>query len=301
MGFEIKTLKQSTIGYFAAALIMLLIFFGIILVSVHIFNIKDRSIEFNNSNIGEVKEDISLSISPRGSSTDIWIKDVKEKDKDGKEINVRYAGLTYDITLTNKTSYSLENWTLKIPAPEDFYLNNAWCGQVEIIQTINGKQYRQICDLRKLSQKKEILTLDYRVEGSDLMIPISKNDYFIYHPSLKDNEHILPASEIKGASDSYKTIGLIIYTKIDEDIYGTSKKIKTIEFGDALLSFHLRMRMTRSPLFVIIVIAFVIWFILATNIFYTQVKTNSLEKQNERQKNMMLKLSIRQYQLSSIL
>lgn len=68
----------------------------------------------------------NVEIYPRGGKTDSW-----SKNMDGKE---DYLGVIYEGFITNSGKYDMSEWSLRVNIENDMYINNAWCGKVEIHQ-----------------------------------------------------------------------------------------------------------------------------------------------------------------------
>jgi len=158
---------------------------------------------------------LSVEISFQDGEGSVWTKDII--DDDGKRITV---GAVYEATITNLSGGEITNWSAKIVAKDKMYLNNAWCGTVEVHQLATGKT--QTLDLR--SVKKEDVTLDYNQYDTDFLVLLQPGDYFIYTPSKNASESPLEVGQ-------KSTIGLIIYsynTKEYFDFEGSSLTYTTI-------------------------------------------------------------------------
>ena len=148
-----------------------------------------------------------LSINNREDSTSTWVK--RDFDLYGKTVDL--LAQTFDATLYNRSSYEISEWMLRIDIKDDCFINNAWCGTMEIHQyTGTDKEQVQTLDLRAYDRKE--VKLDYLYDG-DLLIPLVKGDYLIYYPSLKDSEF-----PIKGNSEL--TMGMIFYYEDTIDLSG---------------------------------------------------------------------------------
>ena len=148
-----------------------------------------------------------LSINNREDSTSTWVK--RDFDLYGKTVDL--LAQTFDATLYNRSSYEISEWMLRIDIKDDCFINNAWCGTMEIHQ-YTGTEREQVQTLDLRNYDREEVRLDYLYDG-DLLIPLVKGDYLIYYPSLKDSEF-----PIKGNSEL--TMGMIFYYEDTIDLSG---------------------------------------------------------------------------------
>ena len=170
-----------------------------------------------------------VTIMPRGGSTDAWIREFMETDESGEEQGIPYAGIIYEVMVTNQTSLSITDWTLQITMPQDCFINNAWCGQLEFHQYVGEDEKEQTMDLRKWAELGTEISLDYFIEGTDLMIPMDTGDYFVYIPSMEDREApILPSTP---AMENYqsKRVGFIAYHRTE------AEDLTPMKFPDVVL------------------------------------------------------------------
>ena len=139
-----------------------------------------------------------LNMDSRNDSTSSWVK--RNFDLYGQTVDLNAQ--TIDGTFYNRADDEISEWTLVIHIKDDCFINNAWCGTVEIHQFAGTDREKvQTLDLR--NYKLEEIELEYLSDG-DLLIPLQKGDYIRYNPSLKDHEIPLePKSEL--------TVGVIFY------------------------------------------------------------------------------------------
>lgn len=148
---------------------------------------------------------VFMALSDRKDSTSTWLK--RDFDMNGRTVDL--TGQTIDGVLTNRSSSSISEWTMRIDIKGDCYFNNAWCGTVEIHQHNGAPDEKvQTLDLRKY--KLDDVKLDYVYDG-DLLIPLSEGDYVVYYPSAAEDE--LP---VKGNTEL--TMGMILYYLDDADL-----------------------------------------------------------------------------------
>ena len=182
----------------------------------------------------------------RGDSTSEWLK--RDFDLNGEKVDLK--GQTIDGVLYNHSEDLVSQWTLRINIRGDCYINNAWCGTVEIHQAVGTEDEKvQKLDLR--NYKLEEVELDYVYDG-DLLIPLSKGDYVIYFPSLKDNE-------IPAGPHSELTTGVIFYY------------LDTLDLDNIDLSFYYHRDITNGTLFYIIITLLMIWLVNLI-IYLTSIK-----------------------------
>lgn len=246
----------------------------VLCISVVHFNSQERELYYSAANAEEdnTNKHCSVTIKPRGGSTDTWIKRVMEKNEDGITEEVQYAGIIYDIMVTNQTNLTIRDWTLKIPVPQDSYLNNAWCGELEIHQHEDGKDSVQALDLRKCIEQKVEINLKHAVVGTDLMIPVNKGDYFVYLPSVEVKEDFITPSDLRMEEYQSKRVDFIAYHKtVNEDM-------TPMEFPDAVLYYHLHKELLKLPTFWILITAFMIWCICLLIVIIVNIKTRRLRE-----------------------
>lgn len=71
---------------------------------------------------------------PRNGCGDTWIKRSAALDEGICDI----YGTVYDATIENYSEYEIANWVLRVDIKQKCYINNCWCGIVEIHQTRAG-------------------------------------------------------------------------------------------------------------------------------------------------------------------
>lgn len=192
------------------------------------FNLKERSLE----GIGDNKE-ASVAFAPRGGSTDSWTKYIQDEE---------FHGVIYELTVGNLTGYPAPTWSLRINFHQLTYLNNAWCGQLEVHQFRDGAEITQTVDLRNYSLDN--LTCDYILADQDLMIVLHDGDYLVYQPSVNDWEVPLNGG-------STVSPGIIFYHK-DE----------TIDFSDVELSYKLHRETLEGNAKLYFIVAAALWLIV---------------------------------------
>ena len=124
-----------------------------------------------------------LLLEERKDTTSAWLK--RDFDLEGQRVDL--SGQIFDGALKNQAVDEISAWRLTLRFHGDCYLNNAWCGLVEIHQGVAaGREKVQTLDLRHCDRSE--IELDYLPEDSDLMIPLHEGDYLVYYPSAADRE-----------------------------------------------------------------------------------------------------------------
>jgi len=158
------------------------------------FNQQVVKVHGNDSNSRSYME-----INYRDNSTSSWLK----RDfplTEGRTVDL--IGQTVDETLYNNSGDMIQEWGLRIDIMGECFINQAWNGEVEIHQDVeSGNESVQQLNLQ--DYQMEDVRLQHRFDG-DLLIPLQKGDYIIYHPSRYYTE--MPIR----SGDSVK-IGMIFY------------------------------------------------------------------------------------------
>ncbi|MCR4675143.1 MAG: response regulator [Lachnospiraceae bacterium] len=199
-----------------------------------------------NENLHTVKgnaktEDTYMDLHFRGDSTSTWIKQ-----------DTGIYGSTYDGTLYNNSSNPIDSWMLYIYIHDDCYINQFWTGTVEIHQHV-GSSDEVVQTLNLANYTEDELKLDYVMDASDLLIPLSEGDYIVYIPSEKNNETIIEGGE-------NVVVGSIFYYK-----YG-------VDLSDYELKFYYHKEFTEGAGFVLINLLLLVWlFIFALYIITIRI------------------------------
>ena len=190
----IKILVFITLGISA---VMLTVFI------IHIINVGKYNDEWRSITPGSTATQVLVDVHPRGGVTDSWVKVDTGLDTD---LNAKI----YELVVTNNAHTEVEDWNLRINISETCYLNNGWCGSFEIHQyNSDGNELVQTVDLRNFDPAS--LTVGYHQAGQDLLIPLKRGDYFIYHPDTSDATGEIPIkgnAELSGSA----ICGIIIYS-----------------------------------------------------------------------------------------
>ena len=189
---------------------------------LHCYQVSRDNAATHTISLSAVTDDngVSIDVHPRGQSTDAW-------DKQDEVLGTTLKGVIYEATVSNGSPYSLSDWTLRFAFSSDGFLNNAWCGTVELHQLIGGAEQSQTLDLRNCD--RSTLTLDHHISGSDLMLTLTPGSSLVYHPSAGD-------SELPIASGGSVSSGFIFYSDTDAaDLSGFTLEYRLHEgyFDDA--------------------------------------------------------------------
>ena len=224
-------LKQAYKGFVIVCPFVIVLLFIYQMVFVRRFNAREYVVSGADKN-----SPTYFGYAGRGDSTSEWLK--RDFDLNGKKVDLK--GQTIDGVLYNHSEDLVSQWNLRINVRGDCYINNAWCGIVEIHQAIGTEDEKvQTLDLR--NYKLEDVKLDYYYDG-DLLIPLSKGDYVIYYPSQKDSEiPVKPQSEL--------TTGVIFYY------------LDKLDLDNVDLTFYYYRDITNGTVFYIIVTLLMIWIV----------------------------------------
>ncbi len=193
-----KVLKISVI-ILGGLVIALLAAFIVHVSRVRAFNETVRSVTGSSTTTEAV-----VDIYPRGQITDSW---EKVNTGMGYSLNAKI----YEFTVTNNSGTVMNSWSLTMRPKEDCFINNGWCGTFEIHQfDENGNEKSQDIDLRNF--KITDITVDYVLAGQDLLIPLKKGDFVVYHP---DGSGVSGEVPIKSGTDfsGMAVCGFILYSK----------------------------------------------------------------------------------------
>ncbi|MCR5544868.1 MAG: response regulator, partial [Lachnospiraceae bacterium] len=173
-------------------------------------------------------EDTYMDLHFRGDSTSTWIKQ-----------DTGIYGSTYDGTLYNNSSNPVDSWLLYIYIHDDCYVNQFWNGTVEIHQHVGTKD-EVVQTLNLANYKEDELEVDYVMDASDLLIPLSEGDYIVYIPNEK-------FSEAQIDSGDSIVIGGIFYYKFG------------VNLSDYDLQFYYHKEFTEGIGFILINVLVIVW------------------------------------------
>ena len=208
---------------------------------------------------------VQMSIGGREDGTSAW-------QKKGFNLYDEYVDLyaqTIDGTIVNSSRYNLKKWQMRINFNDDCFINNAWCGNVEIHQDVLNNEKVQTLDLRNYTLDN--VRLDYLYDG-DLLIPLHKGDYVIYYPSVKDQE-----LQIK--RNSQLTMGFIVYYLDFPDL------------SDYEVTYNYDRQFYEGHQFYILFVLAVVWILLLVIFTASYITYKSAEKEMEIKKSGILSMS----------
>lgn len=235
--------------------ILIFILFGIQFTYINRFNSREYTVTG-----ADTKKKTYMDLEPREDSTSSWLK--RDFEWNGETIDLKAQ--TIDGVLYNNSTDTVDKWSMTINIKDDCFVNNAWCGTVEIHQYVGtADECVQKLDLRDYDLEE--VKLDYFYDG-DLLIPLKKGDFVNYFPSVKDNE--MP---IEGESDM--TMGVIFYY------------FDSLDFMEAVLDYSYHRNYTFGTLYNVILVLGLLWlFGLVVHIVTVQIVKNA-QKQLELKKS----------------
>lgn len=266
------------------AAIVLLIFLIVIVLSftglyfyVKGFNSKKHSVDVNLDKWGqsEMIDSAIVGVAPRGGITDTWTKDIDVIDANGNTETMTYRGTIYDFYVENHNENQYKEWSIKFTADELMYLNNAWCGRVEIHQNVGtDKEYVQTLDLRNPGT----VNLETRRDSDDLMIILNAGDYFIYKPDVITFE--VPLRGKNNGLPGKVTCGFILYTP---DAGDTSQ----YTFSSVVLNYDTTRNMREYPLFWILCLLSLCWIVSAFASIITEIRVAKVVREREKDEQII--------------
>ena len=245
-------LRRISIVLFVVMLVMLIVHVQIL---VH-FNRQVLTVHGNDSSSKSYME-----INDRENSTSSWLKRGFQLTEDK---TVDLTGQTVDETLYNNSGDVIQTWGLQINITGDCFINQAWNGEVEIHQ-FAGSDGETVQQLNLQDYKLEDVRLQYQFDG-DLLIPLKKGDYIVYHPSEYYTE--MPVR----SGDSVK-IGMIFYY------------LETLDLSNYDLTVRYHRIFSNGWSFIAFVIAAVLWVLACVVHVTSAVIYRNARKQMEQRKS----------------
>ena len=222
-------------------------------------DIVTKDMQFGDNGLW-MKRGISIHIAPRGDATDAWLKTM---DINGKK--VMYKGCVYEANITSNGMGDIDGWRLRVNINSHAFLNNAWCGEVEIHQNGIGKE--QTLDLRNTDIND--IVLKHCEYDNELLIELEPGDYFIYYPSSSDGE--VPLTEGQKI-----TPGFIVYSDNPDELF---------KFDDCVIEYSVVPEMKYLPEYYLIIMLIVLCVLMCVYfivILFQGMRTNLLyEKEKE--------------------
>lgn len=225
----------------------LMIFLGILLCIIvagfvlHVLEVNRQNSLERKVTPDSTETDVMIDIHPRGQVTDKWEKDNAFPDK------VIYARI-YEAAVTNNSEGIMKDWYIRLNIQDDCFINNSWCGKMEIHQFIDGEENIQTIDLRDYEEKD--VTLKHFMAGQDLLIPLTKGDYLIYHPDDSGVSGESPLSSSKSGMGQ-ALIGIIMYSESGE-----------VDFSDYTLNYFIKKSYFAGTEGIVYLSLFAIWILI---------------------------------------
>ncbi len=218
-----------------------------------------------------VFSNFTVEVGPRGGDSGAWIKDPIYDDS-GNELHGQSVGTIYELTLTNTSEATITDWVLELHMPEYLWINNAWCGTMEIHQSTGADILVQELDLREFTDTE--ITLEHYIDHTGPMIPMNKDDKFVYYPSEADNEMPLDPDLGQEEVNNAALIGFIVYIPDQALDYVTT-------FDKGTISYHLHRSAWDMPLFLVLVGIDIFWLVLFVALIISQFRIHKLLKQQK--------------------
>lgn len=257
----IERLKSIYLRFLILCPIGILLLICMQIFYINRFNQRTYSVEGSDAS-----QETYLSLNTRKDSTSTWLK--RGVEWNGQRVDLKAQ--TIDGVLYNRSGDLMDQWTLRLDIKDDCFINNAWCGKVEIHQFVGSKAQKvQTVDLRKYNLKD--IELAYKYDG-DLLIPLRKGDFVVYYPSKKDTEvPVEPGSEL--------TMGVIFYY------------FDNIDFLDHSLNYTYHRKLTYGKMFYLIAGLCLLWVILLLQYWITEQIYKNAEKNLEVKKSALMCMS----------
>jgi len=271
-----KKMSKSTIAL-AVAIVAYIMFF--ILIAIYYMWVKEdsktlRTVKLSDGTLSEgvwTLSDFDVKLGPRGGDSGAWLKD-PILDENGNELHGASVGIIYEMVIENTSQAIISDWTMELYMPEYMWFNNAWCGDLEFHQSTDNGEKVQTIDLREyLSIDFE---LDYYIDHTGPMVPLSKGDKFVYYPSKADNEYPLVQKSETEEVHSSAVMGFIVY------IPDKGLDYEAV-FDNAMFSYHLQKSAWGEPLFLTLVGVDIGCLVLIIGFIMSQIRVRKLLKQQK--------------------
>lgn len=244
---------------------VLLLFFSINAIIIARFNSTNNGVV----KLGDEEGTVLFDMGFRGGSTDSWERNTIIKGK-----NHHLYACIYEVRVKNDDEHMIKDWSFTIKIHQDCYLNNAWNGDFEVHQFVDGSENVQTLNLQTVDPPSIKLKSFY--EGQDLMIPLTEGDYIIYHPSHESMEYPLVGYFDKTYIDKPTIMGYIMYYE------GPA-----FDYSDSYMNYHFYQDVFSSSQTVVCRVLFVIWlFVFA--IYATFIIANRLNERRLQQGRMFI-------------
>ncbi|MCR5218369.1 HD domain-containing phosphohydrolase [Treponema sp.] len=210
---------------------------------IHIYRTNQFNKQVRTSYEGRLGE-CTVELFPRAGVADSWEK----RDVEYKGEICTFTGMTYDCAVKNYSDSVISDWSLRVNIRRDCFINNSWCGTVEIHQMDRdtGEEKVQTLDLR--DYKKDEIKIKHYFVTQDLFIPLTAGDYIIYHPSLASGE--MPVQAFNGEAGRV-ILGFIFYQFKGREV-----------FFDASIKYQLHKGFFQGTAPKILILCFAVWIML---------------------------------------
>lgn len=219
------------LGTLVASFVIILIICGAVQYQFLDFNNKEMySSGSDTSSLVTVENDIG------SEKVEKWNSEIKVSD--GTDSVRRFVGETVNLKITNGYDYPIKNWSIRINPKNECYLNGFWGGSVEIHQFRNGEELVESVD--SIVSNSEIKGLEVNTYVDYLMIHLQPGDYFVFNPTIRNDESSIVSGEI---------VGLVF------NFY----YIEPLDFSDYTLSYHNDIMVKRTWIYPVLIILWVVW------------------------------------------
>ncbi len=244
-----------------------------LLLQNHLYNSKERVYNFKDAErTGNefIFDDIKITLAPRAGDSGSWPSNYL-KDINDRLIYETAIGTIYEMEIFNTSADLVADWTFSLYMPEEMYINNTWNGDFEFHQYYNAKERSQTLNLGQYSRYE--ITLSHRVTPSGVMVFLSPDDYFVYHPNADLGETTINAERTNSIGGI--KVGFIVYTPHDDTNY-------VIDFSKGEFTYHLHRSLTKSPFFWALGGLAVVWFICLISTIVIRANLKRYEEQKSR-------------------
>lgn len=273
-------MKNKKTKWMLGIFVLICLSFGMVIVLNKQFNSQKHELEFGDNILeyGAVcDENVTVTIRPRGYESEeygAWYHSYHLETDDASR--TRHAvGTIYELSVANLSNDVISEWTATIYMPRNTMINSGWNGSFEIHQNVATDE--KVHTFENSTFDISNLNLDYSYDQAVLLIPLQKDDYFVYTPNEAVNENRIDASK-KSASEyeeyNKKTIGFITYTDGQKLEY-------VMKFTKGSIYYKMHRGLLRERGFWIVCVALLIWVFTAISMFCVSyyVKKTDKEKQ----------------------
>ncbi len=248
-----KTLQKRFMPWIILLIVSILIIAACFCLHCYNVNEYNDTVRTISGTYESDENGVSVNIHPRGEDTDIW-------DKEDEVLGTKLTGAIFEVTVTNDSAVKLQDWLLTINMKDKGFVNNAWCGTVEIQQNTDDGKKVQTLDLRSCDKSK--IALEHHISGSDIMIDFKPGDALVYHPCTADDEMPLE-------SHSSVSAGIILYSYSDSG---------DLDLADCTFEYHLHKEYLDKSDAYGYLIALIVWIVCLLAFIFTAITSSRYEK-----------------------